>query len=108
MKQLDVAYGSLDMRNGQGLDLAEWQIKKLATQKPSEWFFDIIHTPNQTPKALVWLPIVESHIKKYSKLPSLYIHTHLNTNDRLLRARNMMFEKIHDKDITDIKHRTPK
>lgn len=107
MKQLNIGYGTLDLRTKQGLDIAELQIKHLSEKKPREWFFDIIHTPNQTPRALMMKPEVESILKRYNKLAKWKFTVRLNVNDKKLRARNEMYKKIYEKNITDVNLKKP-
>lgn len=83
----DIAYGILDMAHGDGLDKAEKQIKQLLQIQPTEIYFDILHTANQTPKALTWKPEVEAMIEVLNERPAIHSAVKLNTNPRHLRAR---------------------
>jgi hypothetical protein len=83
----NIAYGIFDMQHGDGLDMAEKQIKQLMAIHPTEVYFDILHTPNQTPKALEWKPEVEAMIEVLNERPSVHSVVKLNTNPRVLRAR---------------------
>lgn len=91
----DIAYGLFDMREGDGLDIAEKQIKQLMEVKPTEVYFDIIHTPNQTPKALTWKPEVEAMIEVLSPRHDVYVTVMLNTNPRTPRAKNALYKKAY-------------
>lgn len=83
----DIAYGIFDMQHGDGLDKAEKQIIQLMAIKPTEVYFDILHTPNQTPQAIAWKPEVEAMIEAWNERPAIHVIVKLNTNPRQLRAR---------------------
>lgn len=95
-KELNIGYGLLDMRNGERLDVVERQLKETKSKNLSEWYFDILHTANQTPKALLWLGEVKTMIRTASKLKADKIVVHLNTSDAKLRARNELFKKAYE------------
>jgi hypothetical protein len=83
----DIAYGLFDMQHGDGLGSAEKQIRQLMAIHPTEVYFDILHTPNQTPKALEWKPEVEAMIEALNERPAIHSVVKLNTSPRQLRAR---------------------
>lgn len=91
----DIAYGFLDMRDGTGLGAAEKQIIQLMERKPTEVYFDIIHTANQTPKALTWKPEIEEMIQAHNQRPAVHVIVMLNTNPNTPRARNELYKKAY-------------
>lgn len=91
----DIAYGFLDMRDGTGLGMAEKQIIQLMERRPTEVYFDIIHTANQTPKALTWQPEIEAMIEAHNQRPAVHVIVMLNTNPRTPRAKNELYKKAY-------------
>lgn len=91
----DIAYGLYDMRYGDKLDVCEKQIKQLMERKPTEVYFDILHTPNQTPQALTWKPEVEAMIEVLNQRPAIFSIVMLNTNPRTPRAKNELYKKAY-------------
>jgi hypothetical protein len=83
----DIAYGLYDMRYGDGLDICEKQVRQLMAIHPTEVYFDILHTANQTPKALEWKPEIEAMIEALNERLAVHSVVKLNTNPRALRAR---------------------
>lgn len=83
----NIAYGILAMNNGEGLDIAEKQIKQAMEINPTEFYYDILHTPNQTPTALEWKPEIEAMIEALTQRPAIHAVVKLNVNPRHLRAR---------------------
>ena len=49
--EVGLAYGSLFMHQGEKVGKAEEQVYQLSKKQPVAWFFDIVHTRNQTPAA---------------------------------------------------------
>lgn len=95
----DVAYGCFDMRFGDKLDICEKQIKQLMEIKPTEVYFDVLHTANQTPMALTWKPEIEAMIDVLSPRPTIYRTVLLNTNPRALRAKNELYKKVYSNNV---------
>lgn len=94
-QERNVAYGLLDMRHGDKLDLAQKQIAKAMEVNPTEFYFDILHTANQTPQALGWQPEVQAMIESLSPRPHIHAIVMLNTNEHKLRARNELYKKAY-------------
>lgn len=91
MKDINVAYGSLDYAHGERVNKAILHIQTLGDIKPKSWFYDIIHTPNQRPAATVARIEIEEHIRKLH--PTLTDHDvaiRLTTDKDNLPAKNFM------------------
>ena len=106
-KQLAVGYGILDMRAGQQLLEAWHQVNKLKEEQPGikVWYFDIVHTPNQTPKALQWLDKVRTMIHETTNIDGSKINVRLNTNTKVLQARNDLYKTAYERKITSVDQR---
>lgn len=104
-KQLNIGYGVLDMRVGQGLDKVAYQLERLVKKPIVECYFDIIHTPNQTPKAMEVIGYVKDMIRHATKLPSDSIILHLNVNDKKLRAQNELYKKAYEANVQAVEQK---
>lgn len=103
-KQIDVGYGLLDMRNGQELPLAWHQVHETTVQQPGikAWFFDIIHTPNQTPMAFEWQDRIRDMINEETGLTGDKIDIRLQTNTKKLRAQNDLYKIAYERNIATV------
>lgn len=106
-KQLAVGYGILDMRAGQQLLEAWHQVNKLKEDQPDikVWYFDIVHTPNQTPAALQALDDIRHMIHEETGLDGDKIDVRLNTNTKILKARNDLYKTAYDRKINSVDQR---
>jgi hypothetical protein len=82
-----LAYGSLFMHQGDKIDKAEEQIVQLSKKNPLGWFFDIIHTRNQTPAAAdMMVEVVKLIRREMPKLKDGNIVVRANINGKARQA----------------------
>lgn len=102
-KQISVGYGVLDMRTGQALAQAWHQVHETTMkQTVKAWFFDIVHTPNQTPQAFENRDRITDMIAAESGLTGDKIDVRMNTNTKKLAARNDLYKIAYDRGITSV------
>jgi hypothetical protein len=94
-QERNIAYGVLDMRHGDKLDVAEKQVKQAMEISPTEFYFDLLHTANQTPTALAWQPEIEAMIEALSPRDHILAVVRLTTDGTKLRARNELYKKAY-------------
>jgi len=99
-RELDIAYGFLDMSAGQNLNVVLGQAKDMAKMHVKLYYFDVLHTPNQTPKALHWLDEIRGILKRHNSLDDDHVIVRLNSNPRkYLRARSELYKKAYERNV---------